>query len=382
MNSPSSFSSFSSSDPVKDTAAEWVARHDRGLSAEEAAAFTAWLEAAPIHRQTFDQLNKSWDFLDRVAECRPLGDAALDPDLLDAWDEDGRLAETPTPRSGWWERRWPVGLAAAAALAVMAGWFTISSRPAEMEAGPAAILATADPAEHPVAAARIAHEVYTAESARRQRLPDGSLVDLNAGTRLELTYSADRRDLQLLTGEAHFTVVKDSSRPFIVEAGGMRIRAVGTAFNVRLSSAEVEVLVTHGLVAVDAQEMAETPEADPFTVAEGALLSIGERAVVSLGGARPATVVDTVAPAIMASALAWQPQTLEFSDTPLAEAVGLFNGGNARQLMIGDPALNNLHIEGVFRLNNVDAFVRLLEMGFGVEATEDASGVTVLRAAR
>jgi transmembrane sensor len=66
-------------------------------------------------------------------------------------------------------------------------------------------------------------------------LPDGSRITLDADSVLNVQMLPDRRSLQLARGEAYFEVAKDAARPFLVRAGGAVVRAVGTAFDVRMS---------------------------------------------------------------------------------------------------------------------------------------------------
>ena len=77
------------------------------------------------------------------------------------------------------------------------------------------------------------------------RLHDGSIVELNKGAQISIRYSGDERRVDLLSGEAYFEVAKNPDRPFIVSARGIDVKAVGTAFNVRLHNDSLEVLVTH-----------------------------------------------------------------------------------------------------------------------------------------
>jgi transmembrane sensor len=67
-------------------------------------------------------------------------------------------------------------------------------------------------------------------------------------------------------------------------------------------------------------------------------------------------------------ALDWRNGFLDFNDTTLAEAADEFNRYNRRKLVIGDPGAGTLRVGGHFRWSNVDAFVRLLELGFPVRA--------------
>jgi len=92
--------------------------------------------------------------------------------------------------------------------------------------------------------------------------------------------------VRLVRGEAHFTVAKNPARPFIVEAGGVAVRAVGTAFDVRHADGAIEVLVTEGKVHVRAARAArriQVPAPAPIATP----LVAGERAVVDT--TRPAT---------------------------------------------------------------------------------------------
>ena len=65
------------------------------------------------------------------------------------------------------------------------------------------------------------------------QLADGSKVYLNAGSSLRypVRFTGERREV-VLTGEGYFEVAKDTARPFVVKAGEIDVRVLGTAFNV------------------------------------------------------------------------------------------------------------------------------------------------------
>src|SRR5690606_19095268 len=67
---------------------------------------------------------------------------------------------------------------------------------------------------------------------RSLKLSDGSIVEVNALTRLRIRYTERERRIDLLEGQALFRVEKDSTRPFLVVSGDTQIRAVGTQFDV------------------------------------------------------------------------------------------------------------------------------------------------------
>ena len=78
-------------------------------------------------------------------------------------------------------------------------------------------------------------------------------------------------------------------------------------------------------------------------------------------------------------ALAWRRQRVEFTNTPLAEAVQWFNRENRVQIVIVDPILERRRITGIFWSDDPDGFVRLLQYGVGT-AAERSGTVLKLRA--
>lgn len=331
-----------------DEAAAWVLRQDRGLTAAEQDAFSQWLARDPRHGAELARFRRHWQRLDPLADWRPEHSARPNPDLL---------APKPAPRThapGWLL----IGLAAAATVAVML-W--------------------RHPWDAPVAAPAEAATVADAAVVRRV-LEDGTVVELNRGAVLTEHFTPAERRVRLTAGEAHFTVTKNPARPFVVAAQGMDVRAVGTAFNVRLGSAAVEVLVTEGRVRVDDTRPGPiAPETKPALVPE---LAAGERAVVSLAPQPEPVRIAVLTAGEIERVLAWQHRLLEFNAVPLAEVVAEFNRRNALQLVVADAELAAVRITTSFRSDNVDGFVRLLELGFGAGAERRGEREIVLRKAR
>lgn len=319
------------SDPIAQAAAEWVLRLDRGLTPAEQDEYTQWLAADPRHREALAEQRWGWDELDRLAGIQDSVHAVPDPDLL-----------RPSRRAVGLRRYWPHLLAAAAAIVAAVFWWPRSS-------------------PEPVAPARAPSYALAAPIEERS-LEDGSVVALNRGAVIEVEFTSAERRVHLVRGEANFTVAKQPARPFVVHAGGVDVRAVGTAFNVRLDPKSVEVLVTEGRVQVTPPLAARTA-ALPVSFVEA-----GRRTVVSLDVAAPAPLVSAVSAEEAARALAWQPRLLDFTDEPLAGIVAEFNRRNPVRLVITDPPLAALRLSVTFRSDNVEGFVRLMESEFGMRA--------------
>ena len=225
----------------------------------------------------------------------------------------------------------------------------------------------------PAAVVTPAVEVTTAvvsEPARRV-LADGSVVDLRPGAEIDVDYSGNARRIVLRRGEAHFDVVPDPGRPFTVLADQVEVRAVGTAFLVGRGDQRVEVLVTKGRVAVSKTAEPTTPptSAAPATPAVQtlAMLDAGYETTIDLSAHAPGPQVTMVSKTEQGARLAWRVPRLEFSATPLREAVAMFNRHGGQQLVL-DPALGDLRMSGVLRADDIESLLLLLKNEFGIEA--------------
>lgn len=345
----------SDDEAIEATAAAWLAQRDDGFSPGEDAEFMRWRAADSRHEAAVGRLEETWGVLQRLREFRP--EARLHPDR-DLLRPRGARRLIPFPVVAG-----AVGMAAALAFAAV--WWIAPVEHVQPETRKAGI-------------ALGQNYTTTVDGYQRIMLEDGSVVELNSSSEVNVQYTLSERGVRLVRGEAHFTVAKDSARPFSVEAGTVAMRAVGTAFNVRLTTDRVEVLVTEGTVHIGA-----APEHEVEPLHSGAieatgdvrqlqvaslLLAANERAIIATAfpGAAPAfepTAVERVKPEAIREALAWHGPRLVFVDTPLGEAIEQFNRRNPVQLELADPALAKLAIGGSFRAENVEAFVRLLASG-------------------
>lgn len=331
----------SSERDIAKQAAHWLARRDRGLSPAEQDAYVQWLAADPRHVAEVRRLAAAFSRMTQLYEWQPGQASEPNPDLF--------LAR---PRSRWWQ----YSLGFAAMLAVLFGGFALwrqSRLPIQPLAG-----------------------TYLRIN-ERQVLPDGSLVELKDGSHLTTGFGPDERRVTL-TGEGHFTVAKDARRPFIVQAGGVTVRAVGTAFNVRVEPESVEILVTEGRVRVhptpkDRVAGKEIPQAPEVTAQQ--------RAIVARR-ADAAPVLEHLTREQIEESLAWQAPRLQFFETPLSVAVAEFNQRNRTQLVISDAALKRVPIGGSFRVDNIDGFLRALEVTIDVRAEPRGANEIVLTRAR
>ena len=333
-------------------AAEWLARRDRGLTAVEQDAFLQWLAEDPRHGEWFALHRRTVGDFGALAQWRPEHSEEANPNLL-----------APTRRPIRWAM--PTGLAAAAAIMGAVWWWRETPTASENVSAPIAI------------------------EIERRILADGSSVELNRGAIVTAAFSATERRVSLVQGEALFEVQKTDPRPFIVRAGNVDVRAVGTAFAVRLEQSTVEVLVTEGRVALVAEPSSSTAPGVPIEVsavsnsatvspAASPELVAGQRATVSRTGGAPPAIVS-VTSAETTRLLAWQPQLLDFSSAPLEAAVREFNRRNRVQFVVGDATLAATPIVASIRSDNVDGFARVLAAMPGIEVERRDNEIVLRR---
>ena len=196
---------------------------------------------------------------------------------------------------------------------------------------------------------------------RRVPLADGSSATLNTATRLAVQLDKTQRNIRLDQGEAWFRVAKDRTRPFVVAAGDVRVRAVGTAFSVRRQGDGVLVLVTEGVVEVWREG------------AQGHRVKVGAGSRIVLAEGQPPQPIFEPAQNID-DALAWRQGLIVMRGMSLGEAAADFNRYNARKLIVDDPDLAAETVVGRFRTDEPEAFASSVAIALeaGVEVRPDA----------
>ena len=362
---------------IEQDALHWLAILDRGATKEQEEEFERWLKADHRHAEYFGELNGTWGLLDRVNEISEADIEEAHPEILPA--RKVAEGEQHSPRRGWTLWSWAIPAAAAAAILV----YTM--------------------AWGPVARVDYAKQVVTEMGGLRTiKLPDGSIMQVNTDSAVEVRFTSTERCVDLVQGEVHFTVTPNRARPFIVRVAGMDVQAVGTAFNVRMRSESVEVLVTEGKVRLKHESLGEQDGAGASFAGEdrpveeapaanakpkspavepASMLAAGER--ITLPRERERVKISapiapiSVPPVEIGRSLAWQARRLEFVDTALADMVAEFNRYNQKKLVIADRTLGEQRFGGTFRSKDVDGFVRTLEANFGVRAERGDDRITL-----
>lgn len=210
------------------------------------------------------------------------------------------------------------------------------------------------------------HRIATPKGdVRRVALADGSAVTLNTDSAVRPRLEAEIRQVELVHGEALFDVAKDSTRPFVVFAREVRVRAVGTSFVVRaLPDRPVEVLVREGVVEVSRGEGPPVRlQADQTVTVEPARALQPRR--LATGQAERAT--------------AWRQGLLDLNGLTLAQAAHEYERYTDRRIYLADPEMGQMKVTGLFSINNPDGFARAAALSLNLVATPAADGMRLTR---
>jgi transmembrane sensor len=296
-------------------------------------AFFVWLKGSPARLRTFMEfmeLERRVRRLDasafagirRLIETQALSDAPLavqessTPDVRIAVSDAAPAAqESPAPR-----------VAAHPKLLTNRKWVTAGA----IAAGCAAIALAAYyfPGRPQIYSTQIGEQ-------HRQMLEDGSIVQLNTNSQVEVTFSKKVRAIRLIRGEAFFAVKQASSYwPFIVTAADASLHALSTEFDVLQTPQSVKVAVVSGTVQAGAVEPPEATHSVEFLIG-------GEMATISAG---KVTRVD----GNVDDALSWRQNRLVFHHVRLGDVADAFNRYNHVQIRVEGTAAQDTKLTGTF----------------------------------
>jgi len=180
-------------------------------------------------------------------------------------------------------------------------------------------------------------------------LADGSRLELDADSAVDLAFTIRGRELRLLRGRVWVDVARDEGRPFRVISGEASVEVLGTAFSVARLDGGLTAVVQRGLVALS-------------RAGDEVILRAGEAADAAAG--RPLIVRS--APAV---ALAWRQGLLVFDGTPLGEVARVLERAGAGPVVLIDAAARRAVFSGVFQSDRPEAVLAALSPALGLQTT-------------
>ncbi len=345
-------------------AVDWFLQFEEpGVDEPDRGGFSEWLLRSPAHVEEYLQVSSSWCLVNAGTEGAADANALVSAAKAHHANDNvvplpSRSARSAPPASletghGHSRRTWWVALAATLVSGALGITYLNRQSPVIFETA-----------------------VGKQDSFKLQ---DGSVVFLNPNSRARLTWSAGERHIDLDRGEARFAVAKDPGRPFTVTTTTATVRVVGTVFNVRAEPRSTQVAVLEGQVEVTVASAGDSADETPPSTTERSStahsptiervrLAAGERAAVTQRG------IQTNEGPPMESVTAWTERRLVFRDQPLGDVIREFNRYRTHPLVLDDPDLAALRINGVFDPDDPDSLLTYLGLYETVQVDRRSDG--------
>ncbi len=325
------------------TAIDWFVRRRTASRPVAADGFEAWLEGSAEHAEAYADVERLWAAASEVAD---------DPEIR-AWRSE---LDRGLDRARFGRRAIAAGIAAAVVgLSGLGVRELVAPRP-------------------------LADQSFRTEVGQQATvtLPDGSSVTLNTDTVVRTRADGDRRLVYLEKGQAFFRVAKDRRRPFVVAAAGRTVTALGTAFDVRVDRGGLKVVLVEGKVRVESPppKAGAAPAAAATEAAIATEMGPGSQLVAPSGAEWRVARTD------VARETSWLNGQIVIRDQPLGEAIRELNRYSRRKIVLGEPALAQVRVSGVFRPGDLEGFAKALKTSGMAEVDPESDNEFLIVAAR
>jgi transmembrane sensor len=307
-------------------ASDWVQRLNESNDQALADQWMQWCRADAMNLQAFEQMQRLWNSFPKASTTTP-----HTSQLANRFKHRNRL----------------IALAASVVLLFgVAGWFAFrysDDRVLETAVG----------------------------EQRRITLADGSLLDLAPDSVVSTRFTLAQRDVRLIRGQAFFAVTHSVVRPFIVHATSLRVTAVGTEFDVRISPSGTAVTVGEGRVTV----VPDVEEVDSGSRSNSGIVraNVGQRVTFSKSAHRlsVATVDSTIAGS-------WRGGTLQFVGEPLEDVINAINRYTTPPIIVV-PSFQQVRFTGTVSPSKVRDWLKALEQIYPIEVVDQGANSVLIR---
>lgn len=355
---------FSDKETISEEAAAWLIRldQDQPLDRKSKSELREWMGRSPLHKKRLTQLSVTWNKLNKLAELS----VPIDHQTKFRWN------------LGWLAPRSSIALASLALMSlglVLLFAYFLSSDTLHRTNG-----------------------VYATAIGQNQQvtLADGSTLQLNTNTMVNVVYDQGYRDIHLMQGEAYFQVAKDKQRPFRVFAGQGRVQAIGTAFVVYLKDNTVAVSVEEGQVAL-ASINGLPPKSNPSSLTKNVEPGSGDKNLGYLTAGQGATLrtksstdshisVDEIVlddlrvfrPEDLQRHLSWRQGLLVFNGESLEQVVEEISRYTTMNIDIPDADVRKIKLGGQLEVGDTEMMLEALEDVFALKIIRTDNKVLIL----
>jgi transmembrane sensor len=310
---------------INEIASAWLERaHSGNWTEQNQIELEAWLNESSAHRAAYWRLEDAWSHASRLSALR-----------------------APSPQPAARRRFLPILARTAAVIAVCSALGVIGAK------------YLLSPETRAYATGLGGHKTIT--------LPDGSRIELNTNTVLRVTVSTDKRTVWLDKGEAYFQIKHDAAHPLVVFAAGHRITDLGTKFLIRQDEDHIEIALIEGRARLDTDGASARARSTVLTPGDVAIATADTMSVTQ----RPAQKLT--------NELGWRQGQLVFTETTLGDAAAEFNRYNVTKLMVSDPAVARMKINGTFPTAGAEMFARVAQHILQLQVVRRGDEVVISR---
>lgn len=316
-----------------DEASRWVAKLDKGLSAEDLIALQRWMGADPENQALLLSMSRLWDNMDALSR------------LSDLFPSSARRAKGA----------WRTAAIAASILSLLIG------------GGAGFVYMRGIPPEQTPSVAVTWEAIYDTAVGEHStvNLPDRSQITLNTNSLVRINYTKAHRLLTLERGEIHVLAVQNPSRPLNVIAGDTVVQAIGTEFNIEITDDQrIELVVTEGKVRVGLQRTTQVGGDDSSSILPHEAVTVAAGQELVLGS--PDEEVRAVSADDIEVRLSWRDGNLIFRGEPLEDAIKEIGRYTAVEFVFLDDNLRKVRVAGLFKAGDVEGLLTTLRENFDI----------------
>ena len=361
MNDSSQFDAARQARRITEQAVSWYIEQQEPLSERQRVAFLNWLRASPHHvAEYFAVAQMHGDFKAAAALKTLTADelaeqAARENPVVMFPLMGSAIRKKQAPRHGS-TRRVAARVAGLAAAAVMAWvgigyWRNANGLVERSFSGDVALV-------------------------RAVTLPDGTLVQLDRNSVIDVHFDGHVRRIEVIRGNALFDVGKDAKRPMLVNVGGHVLQDIGTVFDVKREASGDTLTVISGRVRViNASDVSKNLGSD-LSIGGDAIADLTAGQQISLGVAS----VGAKQSVPIAKATAWLPSEIKFQHETIGNVARRFNAYTSKPLVIENDSIAGERISGIFHADNPQAFSAYLATLPDVRVVEESDRVRIVAA--
>jgi len=194
-------------------------------------------------------------------------------------------------------------------------------------------------------------------------LSDGSIIFLNKDSEIQFPkqFAKNNRTIRLIKGEAFFDIAPDAEKPFIVNVKDVKVKVVGTSFNINTNRGLTDIIVESGIVEVEKKDIIIR-------------LKRNERVTIDKESSQ-------LEKKEVSDQLYQYYRTKEFvaDDTPLYRLIEVLNEAYDANIAIEDKDLENLSLNTTFKNKSLDSIVNIICETFNIKKKQREGQIILYR---